>query len=454
MGLSLFAILGLDRSGYSQGLKGAKQDAQQWEKAMQGVTKQVSGHLGSIFGIGAAVNFTKELIEWGSNIYDSALKLNISTEAMQELEYAAKQTGASIENIAKGFKGLSMARETALGGGEAGAEKLAAFAKFGVSEDQLRNNPIEETFKQIAAFVQNNDLGQDELAVVTHLLGKSGMELLPAFRDGLADLMEEAKNLGLVLPSETIEQLDTAGDKISQLALGMKVALAPAVLAVAGALSNVWDYVRAIGGGLGAFIGAFIGTEGSIGEKFAAGKAAKNKAFDEVVDEQLKKEQELAVWRDKKRKNVGVGGESDPEVAGTKKAVQLRSKLLELERKALSPAEKRAAIEAEISGLKQSSPANETADLERQIRQRELEGQLSEMDKGQGKDPSKGNFANSKSDALLSVGNFLGAGASALHGAQIVSQEVGKVKTELVAIKEYIFTHANTPQIAPGIGGV
>src|SRR5207248_7000291 len=74
-----------------------------------------------------------------------ALRLGISTDAVQQLDFALKQNGSSIEAATKFFEKLAISRDKALGGGEGAAAKIEDFRKLGISLEQLKTSDRKST---------------------------------------------------------------------------------------------------------------------------------------------------------------------------------------------------------------------------------------------------------------------------------------------------------------------
>lgn len=70
------------------------------------------------------------------------------------------------------------------------------------------------------------------------LLGRSAAALLPAMRQGFADLAAQARDAGLVIESDLIEKLDEAGDKMEVVGARMRVGFAW----IGGKLSDAWSW--------------------------------------------------------------------------------------------------------------------------------------------------------------------------------------------------------------------
>lgn len=210
-------------------------EAQQFGQVIQNtVTKlnnQLTGEIrrkfAGVFGGGALAFEAKAAIDYASQFNDSARKLGVGVEFLQEAAYAAKQTGASFGAVEDALKRLQIAQVAALG--KPGSSQADAFGRLGVTLADLKSKGVEQIFSQIAANIQRANPSAQQLADTVLILGRSADDLLPAFRDGFSDLQKRARELGLVLDKETIEKLDSVGDRFDELKLRFRVFMADAL---------------------------------------------------------------------------------------------------------------------------------------------------------------------------------------------------------------------------------
>jgi hypothetical protein len=180
-------------------------------------------------GEGLAEIVTKT-VETASALNDTSVALGVTTDAIQELGYAAQLNGSSVEGMADGLRKLSIHMAAAAGGSEEAAQ---TFSKLGVrikSEDgKLRD--ADQVFADLADKFKDMPDGARKVATAVDLFGKSGAALIPtlqAGRDGLAELRQEARELGIVLDKDTIAAGDDLGDtwdKLKAAANGLRYSI-------------------------------------------------------------------------------------------------------------------------------------------------------------------------------------------------------------------------------------
>lgn len=170
------------------------------------VNAGLAGVGGIVAALGAAFAGTVySVAEFGNEMSITALKLGVSTDALQEMKYAADLSGVSFESLTTAIKFLS---KNAGEGSDAAKRVFEAFS--GVAMRDAKGNLktadvlLEDFADKIAK--TKDPIKQVELAM--HALhGRSGAELLPLLKqgkEGIQRLRQEAQDLGLVLDTKTI----------------------------------------------------------------------------------------------------------------------------------------------------------------------------------------------------------------------------------------------------------
>lgn len=238
--------------------------------------------------VGVAVNQARTAIAFADEIADSAQRINVSTDALQEYRYALLQTGGEATDADAALQAFT----ATLGAAESGLSPKAmkAFSALGFTEAQLKSfGSMEEALNEVTRRIAGLSK-ESERAAIAEKLGLSS--LLPLLRqgaDGVAELRQEAHDLGYVLDADVAQKGSDAADKLEALGQTIKVQLsaafidlAPAILqateAFAGFMQKVADfasdpntqraagYVAAIYGGYakGGLIGGAKATVGAM----------------------------------------------------------------------------------------------------------------------------------------------------------------------------------------------
>jgi hypothetical protein len=237
--------LSLDGTSFKAGIAKAKASVQglgaKMKSAMASPMAKMAGAM-AVAMIGAQV---KKTIDWGTRLRDLGVSFGVSTEWLQKMEYAATQTGGTLDTMMKSYKKMLILKgkiENKMTT-EVSREMYADyFATLGISLQQLKTLNGPELFEQIARNVKNMNMGlaknQEAFAMV---YGKSSIELINMMRVGVQGLGDDYEKMGVQIPSETIERLGAQGDKMEEMSLRWRSGWADAL----GWFFNTWDELLA-----------------------------------------------------------------------------------------------------------------------------------------------------------------------------------------------------------------
>lgn len=205
-------------------------------------------------------NTVKEAAAYGDEIYTLAAKTSLSTDSLQEYKYMADLVDVSVETITGSLTKLTKNMASAQEGSGAAAD---AFAKLGVSVTDSEGNlrSTDEVFREAIAALGtiSNDAERDATAM--EIFGKSAMEMNPLIKAGsdrLAELAEEAHNVGYVLSGDQLDALSSTQDAMDRLAKRLEGTKNQLAARFAPAINNVANRVLpaltdAVGGLFDAF---------------------------------------------------------------------------------------------------------------------------------------------------------------------------------------------------------
>lgn len=223
--LDLVAKIGGFVRGMDQAERGARKSLGAIEKRAQAFGKAIGVSLGlSIAGLATgAVAALKGAIDRMDELRDASIRLGVGVETLSAFSYAAQQTGTDIDSLGKAFKILAKNMADA---GKEGSAKDSIFDAIGVSIKDAQGNlrQLEDIVPDIAnAFTQLQD-GTQKAALAQELFGKSGLELtefLNQGSDGLKEMTERARELGLVFDQEAADKADQFNDALADLKGGV-----------------------------------------------------------------------------------------------------------------------------------------------------------------------------------------------------------------------------------------
>lgn len=153
-------------------------------------------------GISSVINLGKGALETAGHVADLSEKLGISVEAVQGFQYAAEQSGTTIDAFGSAITKLNLTVGT-------GATKTKeALRDLGLSFETVRAMSSEDRFLAVAdALARITD--QAELTRLgTILMGKGFTDIIPAIKAGLRDTSASIAKFS----EDEIKALDEAGD--------------------------------------------------------------------------------------------------------------------------------------------------------------------------------------------------------------------------------------------------
>lgn len=181
--------------------------------------------LAGLAGLGAGglatalYSVTKGAADAGGEIEDTAYKLGIGAEALQEYRYAAKLSGLEAETFSNGVQKLGLNASAAASGNKGMA---ATFKSLGVtlkdSNGKLRSTEeiLNDTFAGLARI--EDPMRRNEMAFKT--FGKSGVDFVKMLMDGeegLVAFREEARRTGHVMSADAAAMGGVFGDNVDRL---------------------------------------------------------------------------------------------------------------------------------------------------------------------------------------------------------------------------------------------
>lgn len=187
--------------------------------AIGGLLKAALGGLsvgGAIYGI---YKFMNSIIDTADEINKLSQKVGISVESLSTLEYAAKLSDVSIEELRTGLAILNRnIYEASTGSGEI----TKAFFELGVVTVDANNKirPTESILNDIIKVFSEMPDSVEKTALSMKLFGRSGAEWIPLMNqgaEGIKKLQEEAKKLGYQLTTETAQAAENFNDDLTRL---------------------------------------------------------------------------------------------------------------------------------------------------------------------------------------------------------------------------------------------
>lgn len=193
-----------------------------------GVVRTLAAVTAATIVVGAGfVDLARRTAIAGDQAAKAATRMRLTAEEVQELDFALRQSGGSIDTFEKGIRRIAKnARDAERGLSTAVASFKDANVEFRDAEGNLR--PPLELLEDFADEIIKVEDESQQLALAQELLGRSGADLLPFLlqgKDGIRALRQEARDLGFVMSEEAAkaseEFLDNM-EKVSDIVTGLR----------------------------------------------------------------------------------------------------------------------------------------------------------------------------------------------------------------------------------------
>lgn len=189
-----------------------------------GTATKVAGLLGVSLGVRAFTGFLKGAVESADAIGDLSQRLGITAEALQELGYAAKLSGADQDALVAAFRGMTKIMGDAAEGSKTAK---AEFVALGLSFEQLKGKAPDQVLEILLDTIGRIRDPLQRNAELMAVFGKSGADMAQLASRGAAgieQLRQRARDLGLVLSNDLVQQMGDTNDKLDEVAERFRVA--------------------------------------------------------------------------------------------------------------------------------------------------------------------------------------------------------------------------------------
>jgi uncharacterized lipoprotein YehR (DUF1307 family) len=239
--------------------------------AIQGAQLFASVASSAASGVRSLVAYSQAQAQVIDDASKMASRLGMTYGEFAGLSLAADLAGVSMETVGKASQKAEIAFANASNGSKTAN---AAFARLGLSMDQLNKMSSAERFDAIAAAIAGMPSEAERAAASVQVFGKAGAELLPLFSggaEGIAAARKEADRLGLALTTTQGREVEKMNDSFSMVYKSIEgivqqvnAYLAPAITRIANA------FVKMVGDIGGKNIGQMIGQGIIDGAKYLA----------------------------------------------------------------------------------------------------------------------------------------------------------------------------------------
>lgn len=163
-----------------------------------------------------------KFLDTGDAIDKASMRLGIGVDKLQSLQYAAKMSGSSAEDMNQALGKLNENIAKAAAGKN--KELASLFDKLGISLRDAKGNlrTAADVLPEFADAIQRNTNSTVRARMAIAAFGDAGQKLIPMLQDGskgLADMEKRAHDLGLTMSGEDVKAAADLGDRFSELGM-------------------------------------------------------------------------------------------------------------------------------------------------------------------------------------------------------------------------------------------
>ena len=217
---SLTVKLGLKADGFRKGLASARRGV----KGLNGAL----GMLGVGASVGAFMAAGRGALQMADDLGTTATKLGVTTDFLQEFNFAAEQSGVSAEAAQNGFQRFSRGLAQAQFGGGELAKSLQAMG-IALTDQNGKTKDAQTVFSEFADGLANTQNSSEKVMHAFNAFGRSGVDMIAMLNNGSAgfeELRQQAREAGVVLEEDHIAQLDKADKSMKKFGQQAKVMFA------------------------------------------------------------------------------------------------------------------------------------------------------------------------------------------------------------------------------------
>ena len=172
-------------------------------------------------GVGAAIavmDRTEKAVEFGASIAVLAKTLGVSTDFLQEFNFAAKQNEIDTGKADEGIKALNESLGAVQANLPRAKQLMVTFQALGLSPEQLRGfKDAGELFPVLADRISKVSSAAERAAIAKKLGIQDLIPLLNAGANGFNSLAQRARDLGIVMDASTVKKAEEAKQKLTEL---------------------------------------------------------------------------------------------------------------------------------------------------------------------------------------------------------------------------------------------
>jgi len=202
-------------------LKGVQGAASNFAKSIGGM---VTGMFALQAVLSKVVAFGRESFAWAAGLGEAAAGIGITTDELQQLQYAATQSGVEVGKLNKAFLDIRKTMRDAANGNDQANKVMLA---LGYTQAEVASGSIKamDAFLKVSAAISAAKTEQEKFNIATALFGDKVAVDMIRVMGNFGQLKNQINNAPLV-SAEDIARIDQFSDRIDTLILKLKVLLA------------------------------------------------------------------------------------------------------------------------------------------------------------------------------------------------------------------------------------
>lgn len=212
----LNSVLTLNNRPFNTSLKQSEAKVDQFATKSSSAFSKIGTLAGGAATAGIAILVTSiaGAITKMDTLVDKADNLRIGVDKFQELSYAADQFGSSTSTLSSLLTRMGKTIGDAAGGSDKASK---AFSRIGLNVKELIGLSPDEQFKKIASAISLISDKNEQASAAFGILGRKSSEAMTLLNSDLTEAGKRARDLGLVVDTETATNVANLADKTKEL---------------------------------------------------------------------------------------------------------------------------------------------------------------------------------------------------------------------------------------------
>ncbi len=210
--------------------------------------------LGAV-GIASVEQAFSKTIDSAEELVNTSKNLDMTVEQLQLMRQAAEENGQGFDTMTKALEKFNAVRESILTGQDKSGKQMAAMQRLGLTHDTLESQTAAQSMMgQISQTAQKSnaaDIAQD----LREVFGKGGDEIFGTLKTNFEELETKMKSYGAIMDTTTAVELKTFKEEMGLISQVFAAQFSPVILMFAHLLFEANAAIGSFGASLGTWAG-------------------------------------------------------------------------------------------------------------------------------------------------------------------------------------------------------